>query len=465
LAIITGGNNFALNIDTLDVRNLLSGTISIANSSQIRVDLGGGDRDDFFGSFVYDAAASLAGGTLNEILETRLGVLAFDVKNLSVSVTAFVSWVAAGDTITAKNTILAGNDTFFGTIFDDVLRGFGGNDTFHSSPGFDVIDGGSGVNSVAYTGTFANYTLAPNANGTWSIHDNRASAPDGNETLSSIQQLVFTDQTVALGAVPSAGTLQQVQTEFAQVFRASATSIAAATPSIQLSDGTTVWNPLYLAAKTVLPLASQLQSGMVTSAQAANVIAHAAAATTSVATLAYEFFTGKAPSAAGMDYLVSPTGPNPNNLNAAYYQSFSLENRYINFAVNLGKVGEGSAAFTATYGSETLFAATRDAYTKIFGGTPSDTKLHALLDPTFVLNGQTLSRADYFAFYGGDGPNGIGTKAAMVGWLLSEAVKADLGTYAHANDAFLADVALHNAPFGVDLVGLYAKPSDVFLPG
>ena len=43
----------------------------------------------------------------------------------------------------------------------------------------------------------------------------------------------------------------------------------------------------------------------------------------------------------------------------------------------------------------------------------------------------------------------------MVGWLLSEAVKADIGTYATANDAFLTDVGLHNAPFGVDIVGVY----------
>ncbi|HZZ31140.1 MAG TPA: alkaline metalloproteinase, partial [Phenylobacterium sp.] len=94
-----------------------------------------------------------------------------------------------------------------------------------------------------------------------------------------------------------------------------------------------------------------------------------------------------------------------------------------------------------------------------------DTKLHALLDPTTVLNGQTFSRADYFAYYGGDGANGLGTKAAMVGWLLAEAEKADLGTYALSNDAFLTDVALHNAPFGVDLVGHYAQPGFVFNPG
>ncbi|MEO6340903.1 MAG: alkaline metalloproteinase, partial [Caulobacteraceae bacterium] len=103
----------------------------------------------------------------------------------------------------------------------------------------------------------------------------------------------------------------------------------------------------------------------------------------------------------------------------------------------------------------TLFEATSDAYRTIFGATPSDAKLHALLDPTFQLNGVTMSRADYFAYYGGDGPNGIGTKAAMVGWLMSEAVKADIGTYATANDAYLTDLATGHSIYAVDLIGVY----------
>ena len=143
---------------------------------------------------------------------------------------------------------------------------------------------------------------------------------------------------------------------------------------------------------------------------------------------------------AGIDYLVSPTGPNANNLNAAYYQSFSLENRYINFAVNLGKVGEGAAAFTAKYGGLTLFEATRTAYATIFGEAPSDAKLHAILDPTTVLNGVTFTRANYFSYYGQDAANGIGTKAAMVGYLLAEAEKADVGVYAKSSDAFVIDL-------------------------
>jgi len=187
-------------------------------------------------------------------------------------------------------------------------------------------------------------------------------------------------------------------------------------------------------------------AGILGKAQAIAQIADRADATTAVATLSYQFFTGKIPSQGGIDYLVDPKGVNANNLNSAYYQSFNLENRYINFAVNLGKNGEGKTAFTAKYGSLSLFDATREAYKTIFGGAPTDAKVHALID----------SRIDYFASYGGDGPNGIGTKAAMVGWLLAEAVKADVGMYAKANDAFMLDLA-DGANFAVDLVGVYGK--------
>ena len=181
-------------------------------------------------------------------------------------------------------------------------------------------------------------------------------------------------------------------------------------------------------------------------------------ATTSVATLSYQFFTGKIPSAAGIDYLVSPFGPNPNNLNSQYYQTFSLENRYINFAVNLGKVGEGRTAFEAEYGGLTLSQATKKAYGEIFGLTPTDAKVAALLDPTFVIAGHAMTRAQYFEAYGADGPNGIGTKAAMVGWLLAEAEKADVGQYALSNAAFLTDLA-DGANFAIDLIGVYGRPA------
>jgi hypothetical protein len=253
-------------------------------------------------------------------------------------------------------------------------------------------------------------------------------------------------------------TLQQLQAEFSQVFRETA-SQALATPTVHLADGTSQASPAFTIANQLVSFAAQLDQASATPASIAAQIVSAAAATTSVATLSYEFFTGQAPSAAGMDYLVSPTGPNANNLNSAYYQSFSLENRYINFAVNLGTQGAGAAAFNASYGGLDLADATAQAYATIFGSAPTAAKVDTLLNTMVTSNGVTETRAQYFADFGQDGQNGIGTKAAMVGWLLAEAEKADVGTYAQSNDAFLTDVALHNASYGVDIVGVYSQAS------
>lgn len=202
-------------------------------------------------------------------------------------------------------------------------------------------------------------------------------------------------------------------------------------------------------------VAAGLANGSLSFPQALAQVSQAASGTTSVAALTYEFFTGSTPSPAGLDYLVSPTGPNANNLNSAYYQSFNETNRYINFAVNLGRAGAGAAAFAAHYAALSLADATSQEYAQIFGTTPTAAKVDALLSSLVTSNGVTMSRAAYLALYGGDGLNGVGTKAAVAGWLLSEAVHAGVGTYATAETAYLSDLAQGHAPFAVDLVGVY----------
>jgi Ca2+-binding RTX toxin-like protein len=340
-----------------------------------------------------------------------------------------------------------GNDVIFGGGGNDDLRGDGGDDQIVGGPGDDTLTGGAGndaivggagVDTAVYDATAASYSRVHNADGSWTVTDLRTGSPSGIDTLRHVEILKFSDGALAIGADLPAAT----DAAILNITRASSKDAGNLAFATDLSEKMLTLTP----------------------AQAVAQIVKAAGATSSVATLAYEFFTGKIPSSGGMDYLVSPTGPNANNLNSAYYQSFSLENRYINFAVNLGKAGEGAAAFTAKYGGLSLFEATRTAYATIFGEAPSDTKLHAILDPTTVLNGQTFTRSDYFAYYGLDGANGIGTKAAMVGYLLAEAEKADLGVYAKVNDAFLTDLA-DGATFAVDMVGVYGKPEYVFHPG
>ena len=178
-------------------------------------------------------------------------------------------------------------------------------------------------------------------------------------------------------------------------------------------------------------------------------------ATISVATLTYEFFTGRSPSAQGYDYLVS-SAANPTDLNDAYYSAFNIENRYINFSVNLGAVGEGRAAFQSAYGSLSLAQATTNAYTSIFGVAPAAGKVDAILGEVVGANG--LTRAGYFAQLSGDGAAGLGTKAASVGFLLVEALKANVGPYATANANFLDDLLPDGAAvFNTDILTTYRQ--------
>lgn len=299
----------------------------------------------------------------------------------------------------------------------DTINGNAVANRITGGQGADVLDGGAGIDTAVFSGGFSGYAITASANGGWSVKHNSGS--DGTDSLLNIETLSFSDRAVAM-----------VDSRVA----AAMTSVLRLTP---FSTG---------AEALTKSLAASMASG-VSYTDAIGQVTKATISTSAVAVLSYQFFTGKTPTAAGMDYLVAPDGPNANNLNSAYYQSFNIENRYINFAVNLGKAGEGAASFSASYGGLSLFDATRKAYATIFGATPTDDKVHALID----------GRADYFAAYGQDGTSGLGTKAAMVGWLLAEAQKAELGVYAKSAGAFFADQVTHNV-FGADLIGVYAKP-------
>lgn len=246
-----------------------------------------------------------------------------------------------------------------------------------------------------------------------------------------------------------ATTLLQLKTYYSNIMRADFAHIPTAHQSLLTS------------------LSAQVEAGTLSLSAAQTAVSKLAIDTTSVANLAYNFFTGATPYSHGLDYLVSPNGPNPNNLNSAYYQSANIENRYINFAVNLGKLGEGSTRFAAGYSGLTLADTTAKAYLEIFGVAADPAKVDSILN-TQVANGigGTYARAEYFAFYGRDGLNGVGTKAALVGWLMAEAAKADTGVYVQANNAFLADLGPDGvARFHTNLGAAYGPAAPAGNPG
>lgn len=208
----------------------------------------------------------------------------------------------------------------------------------------------------------------------------------------------------------------------------------------------------------VTTLAAQVDAGATTASAALAALVPLTASTTSVATLAYEFFTQKTPTLAGLDYLISPEGPNSDNLNSAYYAQFNTENRFINFAVNLGVQGAGAQVFGVAAGSLSLSQVVSQAYAEIFGTTPTADKVAAIVGDSVPDGlGGTETRAQYFASYG---LTDLGTKAAAVGWLLSQAQSSDTGTYAHANDALLVSLAgATTSALGTDLVISHIWPA------
>jgi Ca2+-binding RTX toxin-like protein len=456
-----GNDTIVGSVDTTYL-NGFGGNDSIVGGAHDSTLVGGPGNDTIVGGAGND---DIAPGGGNNSIDGGGGYNAIDYRGLpgGVSLDLYVgAWHPGGfDTLKNIQNVFTSDfsSTIKGDYTDNIIVGGAGNDTVMAREGNDVItggggndliDGGPGNDIAVYSGAHTDYKITANAYG-WVITDTRAGSPDGTDTVRNVERLTFSDGTVALGySVTLDATVSQA---ISSILRQDPVYDSAV--GVGHSNTSALGNYLSYA----------ISNGTIDTNAAVKTIIQDAGDTSSVATLAYQFFTGSAPSAAGMDYLLSPTGPNTNNLNSDYYQSFTEENRFINFAVNLGKVGAGAASFKAAYDSMSLFDVTRDAYTKIFGGTPSDTKIHALLDPTFQLNGVTMTRADYFAYYGGDGASGIGTKAAMVGWLLSEAVKADLGTYALSNDAFLNAVALHNGSYGVDIVGHYSQPSFAYQPG
>ncbi|MET0337994.1 MAG: hypothetical protein ABW063_09555 [Caulobacter sp.] len=205
-------------------------------------------------------------------------------------------------------------------------------------------------------------------------------------------------------------------------------------------------------------VATQMNSQSLGSGFAVQKIIDAVDATTSVAVLTYQFFTGKTPSKAGLDFLVNaPDTLNSTDLTDAYYTTFNLENRYINFSVNLGLNGEAAASFKQGYGNLSFAQTVTKAYDTIIG---ISTAVAAGVDANAGINDIVSRKAAFEATIlprVGALDSDMALKAGVVGYILAEAAKANFGSYANALENFYFDLADGQAQFNVDLVGVYGS--------
>jgi len=102
---------------------------------------------------------------------------------------------------TLKGT--AANETFFLYSGNDVARGEGGNDRFHITFGHDDIYGGSGTDTAVFSTVRNEFSIVRDGIG-WTITDVNFSR-FGENDLSEIERLQFTDGTLALDLEGNAG--------------------------------------------------------------------------------------------------------------------------------------------------------------------------------------------------------------------------------------------------------------------
>jgi S-layer protein len=201
--------------------------------------------------------------------------------------------------------------------------------------------------------------------------------------------------------------------------------------------------------------ATQNANGALTDAQTlANVLA-LSQDKTDVALATYEFFTGTSPTLAGLAYLVNGGG-NPNDLSSSYYASFNKENRYYNFSINLAFGGPSAASFASTYSGMTFNQAVQAAYELIVGSVNATA---AGIDPAKAIASIESSFSYFQSLAAERAPQAnqdLATKAIMIGYILEEAQKADVGTYAKSIDGFMTSLATTGtATAGTDLLNAY----------
>ena len=223
--------------------------------------------------------------------------------------------------------------------------------------------------------------------------------------------------------------------------------------------------------------AMQDAAGTITDAQAfaaVNYMLTGVRSTIDVAVATYALFTGATPTQAGDNYLINNPGT---GYNTAYYNGvggtaaapaaggFDAENRYFNAAINLaGTTGAvGNAAFVATYGNLSLAQTISTAYNQIIG-TAAVGSSAAAAAITSITNSlpyfQSLAAQRVVSGSSLD----IATKAIIVGYILEEGIKADVGIYAKALDGFNFALANGTAVFNTNLLTTYGAGGTNFSP-
>lgn len=157
---------------------------------------------------------------------------------------AALNWLYGGDGLRGNLGInsTTGARYITGTNLGDTLSGTPFNDTLEGDGGNDMINGAEGTDTAVFRGNFANYTFTEAGGGALIV-----SGADGSDTLTSVEILQFTDQSVTRAQVgdttpPAAPTLNVPKNAAGYVVDNSpfVTGIAEANSVVRVYYGTNV---------------------------------------------------------------------------------------------------------------------------------------------------------------------------------------------------------------------------------
>ena len=111
----------------------------------------------------------------------------------------------------------SGADLLTGNEGNDTLLGLAGNDTLVGGNGDDRLEGGAGIDTATYMSRRENYTLSRGSDGNWTVSFSGpiisifpAPPTEGTDTLVGVEQLKFSDTSLALDVEGTAGTTAKI---------------------------------------------------------------------------------------------------------------------------------------------------------------------------------------------------------------------------------------------------------------
>jgi hypothetical protein len=157
--------------------------------------LNGGDGNDVFQiAHGYDFSTPAGRSYGNDTLNGGSGTdrMFYNVTNgYGVQINFATGQATGGD---GEGSVLTLNSIEWadGTAFADTFTGSGANEFFRGFQGNDSINGGAGTDTAIFTGARASYSITTQSNGSIVV----SGGNDGADTLTGIERLQFTDQTI-----------------------------------------------------------------------------------------------------------------------------------------------------------------------------------------------------------------------------------------------------------------------------